>query len=524
MEKSTHLAKYSGLATKAVEAVKLLDDKDKKKRASVPGKLFSLFEAVQQMEDGDLHEFFTVLRDECNLPERKIAELYLAYASRGDVKTALITLPGARTFEAPMIVGTEGEEALSIVGLRDATGCITLDPGFRNTASCKSAITFLDGEKGILRYRGYPIEQLAENADFIETAMLLIWGELPLLEERAEFRELLTDNEMIHEDLRKIFESFPPNGEPMALLSAFMSSVSFYEPELLKVSSDSDFMLLVAKLMSQIRTIAANTYNKSKGRPLNYPDPSMRYCENFLSMMHSIPNKKHTPTEEEVRALELVLMLHADHEQNCSTSAVRLVGSSGANTFVSVSAGVDALYGPLHGGANVEVMEMLENAYNTGMPQEDLIEMAKSKDPNVKKKLVGFGHVVYRNFDPRAQILKKTAEKLLDRPGKSDPLLDYARRLEQLALADPYFKDHNLYPNVDFYSGLILKSLGIPREMFTVMFAMGRLPGWLAQWREASLDPDNKIGRPRQVYIGETLRDYIARKLREVGCFGKKDE
>ncbi|MBF0118254.1 MAG: citrate synthase [Desulfobacterales bacterium] len=438
----------------------------------------------------------------------KIIEALIRHDKRTGIKKAYLVI-GENIYSLPTVKGTQDEEAIIISKLRQKTGYITLDPGFVNTGACKSDITFVDGEKGLLRYRGYDISELSQKSTFIETAMLLIFGNLPTPKERADFRRMLTDNEMLHEDLRHHFDGFPPHGEPMALLSAILNTMSAYEPEL-QLEDEEHFSLLVAKIMSKIRTIAANTYNKSSGHPLVYPDPSMRYCENFLSMMFSIPNKKHKPTMIEIEALEKVLILHADHEQNCSTSTVRIVGSSETNLFGSISAGVNALRGKAHGGANAAVIQMLDQMKKSGISIKDYIEKFKSG----KIRLMGFGHRVYKNFDPRAKILKEAAEQVVTNLKVHDPLLDIAKQLEEIALEDDYFKQRKLYPNVDFYSGIVLKALKIPVNMFPVIFAIGRTPGWIAHWREQNFDKDKKIARPRQIYTGIKYRPYITMEER----------
>jgi citrate synthase len=418
---------------------------------------------------------------------------------------AYLTIEGI-THELPVIRGSEGERGIDITRLRAQSGCITFDPGFANTGSCTSAITFVDGEKGILRYRGYPIEQLAAQGSFIETAMLLIFGELPSQAEREAFRRMLADEELLHEDMKHHFEGFPTKGEPMAILSAVINSLGCYHPDLLEIENREEFLQAVSKIISKVRTIAAWTFRKSIGRPFMYPDPSLSYCRNFLHMMFSIPNRLFEPTEEAVRALSLFLMLHADHEQNCSCSTVRMVGSTQANLFASVSAGICALWGRLHGGANAAVIDMLERIKAGKASIKDYIEQVKQR----KIKLMGFGHRIYKNFDPRAQILKKAAHALLDKNGHNDPLLEIALHLEEVAMGDEYFVERRLYPNVDFYSGLILRSLGIPVKMFPVMFAIGRMPGWIAHWKEDRENPGLKIHRPRQIYTGRNKRDYVS--------------
>lgn len=424
-------------------------------------------------------------------------------------ETATLAFDG-KIYELPVIRGTEGEIALDVGELRTLSGIITLDPGFANTGACTSAISFVDGEKGILRYRGYPIEQLAAQSSFVETAMLLIFGELPTQEERTEFGEMLGDQALLHEDLMHHFEGFPPNGHPMAILSAVINSLGAYNPDLLDIQTEDEFRQAVAKLISKVRTIAAFSYRKSIGRPIMYPDPSRSYCENFLHMMFSVPYREHVPTPEAVQALSLFLLVHADHEQNCSCSTVRMVGSSEANLFASVSSGICALWGRLHGGANSAVVQMLQHIHEGDFTTKECIERVKRKE----FRLMGFGHRVYKKFDPRAKVLKACAKNLLDTLHIQDPLLDVAQELEEAALSDDFFISRKLYPNVDFYSGLILRALNIPLNMFPVMFSMGRMPGWIAHWHEQHIDENGRIHRPRQIYVGPNERDYIPRDQR----------
>ncbi|MGE4441999.1 MAG: citrate synthase [Desulfomicrobium sp.] len=423
--------------------------------------------------------------------------------------TATLTIDG-QTYELPIVRGTEGEIAVDVSCLRTRSGVITLDQGYANTGSCYSAITFVDGEKGILRYRGYPIEQLARQSSFVETVMLLVFGELPTREERAAFRTMLGDSALLHEDLMHHFEGFPPNGHPMAILSAVINSLGAYNPDLLDIQTEAEFRKAVAKLVSKVRTIAAFSYRKSAGLPIIYPDPSRSYCENLLHMMFSVPYKEHVPTPEAQKALSQFLLVHADHEQNCSCSTVRMVGSSEANLFASVSAGICALWGRLHGGANSAVVQMLEGIRDGDFTVKDCIEKVKRKE----FRLMGFGHRVYKNFDPRAKVLKECATNLLSTLHITDPFLDIAQELEEIALKDDYFLSRKLYPNVDFYSGLILRALNIPVNMFPVMFAIGRLPGWIAHWHEQHLEENTRIHRPRQIYVGPNQRDYIPMKDR----------
>ncbi|RAK69973.1 citrate synthase [Hymenobacter edaphi] len=422
-------------------------------------------------------------------------------------ETAEIILDG-KSYPMPVFEGTENEKAIDINKLRDQTGYVTLDSGYKNTGATKSAITFLDGEEGILRYRGYPIEQLAEKSSFLEVAYLLIYGTLPTEAELKDFSGQITKHTLVHEDVRKIFDGFPSAAHPMAILSSLICALTAFYPE--SVSPDlskEEIDLNVIRLMAKLPTIAAWTYKNQMGHPLNYPRNDMDYASNFLHMMFSFPTEKYELNPVVVSALNKLLILHADHEQNCSTSTVRLVGSANASLYGSVSAGINALWGPLHGGANQEVVEMLEAIERDGGDTSKFI--AKAKDKNDSFRLMGFGHRVYKNFDPRATIIKKAADEVLSALGLQDsPLLKIAKELEQAALTDEYFVQRKLYPNVDFYSGIIYKALGIPTEMFTVMFALGRLPGWIAQWKEMR---ENKepIGRPRQIYVGEKERNYV---------------
>ncbi|MCX5662198.1 MAG: citrate synthase [Planctomycetota bacterium] len=411
-----------------------------------------------------------------------------------------------KSFEFPVIVGSEDEHAIDISALRSKTGYITLDDGYGNTGSCESAITFIDGEKGILRYRGIPIEQLAEHSTFVETAWLLIWGELPTKAQLARFSDLLTSHEMLHEGLYRHFDGFPPSGHPMAILSAMINAVSCYHPDIL-LNDMHNFDDSAARLLSKVRTIAAAAFKTSIGQPIVYPKPKFDYCSNFMHMMFSIPFKECEPDPDVVRALNQIFILHADHEQNCSTSTVRMVASSGANLFASCSAGVCALWGPLHGGANAAVLDMLEHIHVNKIDLKDYVAKVKDKTSGIR--LMGFGHRVYKNYDPRAKILKAAADKILDKLKVNDPLLAIARQLEEAALKDSYFKDRNLYPNVDFYSGIIMRAIGLPVNMFTVLFAIGRMPGWIAHWKEMH-DQKSRIQRPRQVYTGYQPRDYVA--------------
>jgi citrate synthase len=418
--------------------------------------------------------------------------------------TASLTI-GEKTIQLPTFTGTEKEGAIDISKLRQDTNYITLDHGYMNTGSCTSAITFLDGERGILRYRGIPIEQLAENSNFIETAYLLIYGKLPNRDELSQFSSVLARHSMIHEDMKRFFDGYPSTAHPMAILSSMICSMSSYYPQSLEPNNQID--LTIIRILSKMPTIAAFSYKKSMGQPFMYPQNSLGYCANFLHMLFAVPAEEYHVDPELEWTLNLLLILHADHEQNCSTSTVRLVGSSGANMFASVAAGICALWGRLHGGANQEVMEMLAMIHADGDNVDKYIALAKDKKS--KFRLMGFGHRVYKNFDPRAKIIKKACDTVLARLGKNDPLLDIAKRLEEHALRDSYFIEHKLYPNVDFYSGIIYKAIGIPTNMFTVMFALGRLPGWLANWKEMVESPQTKIGRPRQIYTGPAVHDYV---------------
>ncbi|MCY3738077.1 MAG: citrate synthase [Gemmatimonadaceae bacterium] len=414
---------------------------------------------------------------------------------------------GEKKFDLPVVVGSENEHAIDISKLRDQTGYITLDEGYGNTGSCQSSITFIDGDRGILRYRGVPIEDLAEQSSFIETAHLLIWGQLPSSEQLDSFSRHLTHHQFLREQLRQHFEVFPPGSPPMAVLSAVLNSLACFYPELLDTEDEELFEEAAARLISKVRTIAAYSYKHDMGHYLVYPHPEKDFCENFLHMMFSEPYRDYEPDPALVRALDVLLLLHADHEQNCSTSTVRMVGSSGANLFASVAAGVSALWGRLHGGANVAVVSMLESILEQGISVKDYVQQVKDKEAGIR--LMGFGHRVYRNFDPRAKIIKKQAEAVLAKIQRDDPLLGLAEELEGAALADDYFKERSLYPNVDFYSGVILRALGIPTSMFTVMFAMGRMPGWIAQWYEDRFVTRGRIHRPRQVYTGPTEVCYV---------------
>ncbi|MEM1210187.1 MAG: citrate synthase [Planctomycetota bacterium] len=419
--------------------------------------------------------------------------------------SASLQLDG-KTLDLPVTVGTEGEHAVDITKLRAQTGYITLDPGYRNTGSVESAITFINGEKGILRHRGYGIEDVAEQCSFIETAWLLIYGELPTADELAAWDELIRREAGMHEAMRHHFNGFAGGGHPMAILSALINAASCYYPRAMDVTAEGEgFREAAARLIAKVAAIAAASYKVSVGQRIEYPNPELDYCGNFLHMMFRRPHDEFHPDPDTVHALNVLLNLHADHEQNCSTSTVRMVGSSGANLFASCSAGVCALWGPLHGGANVAVLEQLQRIHDDpSLTVAKYVEQVKNKEAL----LFGFGHAVYRNFDPRANVLKKHAGKVLEKMGVDDPLLDIAGELERTALEDEYFVERKLYPNVDFYSGIILRAIGIPVNMFTVMFAIGRMPGWIAQWKEVR-DQGSRIYRPRQVYTGATARDFV---------------
>ena len=419
-----------------------------------------------------------------------------------------------KSLELPIHIGSEGERGIDITSLRNETGHITLDDGYGNTGSCMSAITFIDGENGVLRYRGYPIDQLAENSTFIETAYLIIYGELPTRSQFAEFSELLYDAQFLHEDMKFHFEGFPPNAHPMAILSSMINASSCFYPGLMSGGYNAErFDIQAARLISQVRTIAAFAYRKSRGLPIIYPKHEYKYTANFLHMMFSMPGEDIDLDPAVVRALDLVLLLHADHEQNCSTATVRMVASSQANLFASAAAGVCALWGPLHGGANQAVIEMLQRIHDEGDDGSHFIEAAKDKDSG--KRLMGFGHRVYKNYDPRAKIIKQACDVILDKLHVNDPLLDIAKKLEQAAMHDDYFIERKLYPNVDFYSGIIMRAVGIPLAMFTVIFAIGRMPGWIANYLEIRKDANARIYRPRQIYTGHGYRDYVPVERRD---------
>jgi citrate synthase len=409
-------------------------------------------------------------------------------------------------YEFPLVVGTEKEVAIDISSLRSTTdSVITIDPGYKNTGSCESAITFLDGEKGILRYRGYSIEELAEKADFLEVAFLLIFGELPTNEQLAKFHADIKSQSVVDEDIRKIVDAFPKSAHPMGVLASLTSALTAFNPSSVNVNSEEDMYKAIVKILGKFPVLVAWTFRKKNGLPLDYGDKNLGYVENILKMMFKQPNEDYQLNPIVINALDKLLILHADHEQNCSTSTVRIAGSSHVGLFASLSTGISALWGPLHGGANQAVLEMLEAIHNDG--GDTAKYMAKAKDKEDPFRLMGFGHRVYKNFDPRAKIIKKAADEVLSDLGVDDPILEIAKGLEKEALSDPYFVDRKLYPNVDFYSGIIYRAMGIPTDMFTVMFALGRLPGWISQWREMRLNKE-PIGRPRQIYIGETLRPF----------------
>ncbi|TWU59797.1 Citrate synthase 1 [Rubripirellula tenax] len=424
-----------------------------------------------------------------------------------DVGTARVIYDG-REFELPVIEGSEGERAIDISKLRGSTGLITLDEGFVNTGSTRSAITFLDGEKGVLRYRGYPIEELAAKSDFIETAYLLIYGELPNEKQATDFRSGIREHTMIHEDMRSFYNGFPRDAHPMAILSSVVGALSTFYQDSMDLNDEKQVEISIYRLLAKLPTIAAYSYKKSMGQPFIYPNNELSYCENFLHMMFATPAHDYMVDPDFAEALNLLLIVHADHEQNCSTSTVRMVGSSNANLFASISAGIGALWGPLHGGANEACVNMLETIARDGGNVEKYVAMAKDKENGFR--LMGFGHRVYKNFDPRATIIRSSCDKLLKKLDLDDPLFEVAQKLEEVALRDEYFIERKLYPNVDFYSGVIYRALGIPVAMFTVLFAIGRLPGWLAHWREMHANPGTRINRPRQVYTGSQERDFIA--------------
>ncbi len=418
----------------------------------------------------------------------------------------IVTLTyNGRQIQLPVITGSEGEKAIDITRLRAETGFITMDPGYANTGSCMSSITFMDGEKGILRYRGIPVEQLAEQSTFKETAYLLIHGRLPNRDQLTQFSILLNDNSLVHTDMKSFYQKFPRASHPMGILSSMVNAMRSFYPEL--DSQEEEITLTMTRLLAKIRTMAAMSYKISRGHELVFPRPDLTYCENFLNMMFDTPVKPYEINRSAVDALRVFWILHADHEQNCSTSSVRMVGSARVNLYAAISAGIAALWGPLHGGANQAVIEMLTQIQADGANLKKAIQRAKDK--NDPFRLMGFGHRVYKTYDPRATIMKKMCDELLESMKINDPLLDIAKELEEVATKDPYFVDHNLYPNIDFYSGIVLRAIGIPTNMFTVMFAIGRLPGWIAQWKESMDDPKLKICRPRQIYTGKQEFDFI---------------
>jgi citrate synthase len=421
-------------------------------------------------------------------------------------ETVELTYEG-KTYEFPVIEGTCGEKAIDISSLRKTTGLITFDPGFMSTGSCQSKITHLDGDKGVLLYRGYPIEQISEKSSFIETACLLIYGELPNREQLDYFNYHLVHHSMVHESIKNLYDGFPNNPHPMAVCSAVVGSLSTFYQDDLDVRDEKKVEVAIHRLMAKLPTIAAYSYKKSIGQPFQYPDNTLGYSQNFLKMMFSLPCEPYEIDEDAAKVLDVLLILHADHEQNCSTSTVRLVGSSMCNLFASVSSAIYALWGPLHGGANQAVIEMLQSIQEDGGDVNKYVQ--KAKDPKDPFRLMGFGHRVYKNFDPRSRIIKKLADKIFSRQGTHEPLLEIALKLEEIAIKDDYFIEKKLYPNVDFYSGLIYRALNIPVNMFPVLFAIGRLPGWIAQWKELQEDEQFRIGRPRQVYTGSGKRDYI---------------
>lgn len=414
---------------------------------------------------------------------------------------------GEKTLDLPIVTATVGNDGFEIGSLLKETGYVTLDSGFTNTASCSSAITYIDGDAGILRYRGYPIEQLAEHSTFYEVAYLLIYGDLPSVADLANFEANIARHTMVHEDLRRFFDGFPSDAHPMPVLSSAVSALSTFFQDSLDPFDDEQVHISTIRLLAKLPTLAAYSYKNSVGQPFMYPDNSLGLLENFMYMTFGVPMEKYVANPAVVKALDLLMILHADHEQNCSTSTVRLVGSSHANLFASVSAGINALFGPLHGGANQAVLDMLEQIHQSGDGVNEFIRKVKNKEEGIR--LMGFGHRVYKNYDPRATIIKKAAHEVFASMNINDPLFDIAMRLEEAALSDEYFVSRKLYPNVDFYTGLIYRAMGFPTQMFTVLFALGRLPGWIAQWREMIEDPNTKIGRPRQIYTGVAVRDYV---------------
>jgi len=426
-------------------------------------------------------------------------------------QTAKLIIDG-KTFELPIVAGSEGERAIDISRLREETGLVTLDPGFVNTASCKSRITFVNGEKGILRYEGIPVEQLAEHSTFVETAYLLINSELPTQKQLNRFSIMLNDHSLVHEDMRAFFEHFPRWAHPMGILSSMVNALRAFYPKIPERTQEEEINITVTRLLSKVRTMAAVSYKIFRGHKVIYPRQDLTYAANFLNMMFDSPVRPYLIDEDIVRALNVFWILHADHEQNCSTAAVRLVGSAKVNLYAAISAGICALWGPLHGGANQAVVEMLSQIHESG---GDLAPfLARARDKNDPFRLMGFGHRIYKTYDPRGRIMKEVCDNVLGKVTRQDPLLDIARRLEEVALKNQYFIDHNLYPNIDFYSGILLRAMRIPVNMFTVMFAIGRLPGWISQWKESIDDPNWKIQRPRQIYVGRNKRDYVPIKKR----------
>lgn len=412
-----------------------------------------------------------------------------------------------KSYDLPTIVGTENEKAIDISALLKQTGYVTLDEGYVNTGATTSDITYLDGDKGILRYRGYPIEELAVHCDFVEVSYLLIYGELPDKSQLEDFKESIRRHTMLHEDMRSFYNGFPRDAHPMAILSSVVGALSTFYQDSLDVHDPDQISISIHRLMAKLPTIAAYSFKKHTGQPFIYPQNSLGYCENFLRMMFAVPSEPYEPDPDFVSALNLLLVVHADHEQNCSTSTVRMVGSSNANLFASISAGICALWGPLHGGANEACVQMLQQIADDGGNVKKYVDMAKDKKSNFR--LMGFGHRVYKNYDPRAKIIKAACDRLLAKLHLKDPLFDVAQQLEEVALKDPYFVERKLYPNVDFYSGVIYRAMGIPEQMFTVLFAMGRLPGWIAHWLEMHRSPGKKICRPRQIYTGPTIRPFV---------------
>jgi citrate synthase len=426
--------------------------------------------------------------------------------SEGNPSVKLVHPEGA--MELPVVAATDGGSGVDVSALLKSTGYVTVDPGFVNTAACSSAITYIDGDAGILRYRGYPIEQLAERSSFVEVAYLLIYGELPTTHQLQDFDQLIRRHTMLHEDLKRFFDGFPRDAHPMPVLSSAVSALSTFYQDSLNPFDERHVEISTIRLLAKLPTIAAYAYKKSAGQPFLYPDNELGLVENFLRLTFGFPAEEYVVDPAMAKALDVLFILHADHEQNCSTSTVRLVGSAQANMFASVSAGINALFGPLHGGANQAVLEMLEDIRASDDDVDTFMRKVKDREQGVR--LMGFGHRVYKNYDPRAAIIKKTADQVLSSLGQRDELLDIALRLEDIALHDDYFVERKLYPNVDFYTGLIYKAMGFPTKMFTVLFALGRLPGWIAQWREMIQDPQTKIGRPRQIYTGPTMRDFTA--------------